>query len=101
MYLKTVTILFCLTCQIVVFSQGKVHYTLKADANALMCPFLSPQLMERLAQNGAVEVYKDSLIQLHFSTLKEKEFSDDFILKLVDDTGYQPKLFTILRKYED
>lgn len=101
MNVKTILIVLSIFCYLGVFSQSKVHYTLKAEANALMCPFLSPQLMERLAKHGAEEIFKDTLVQLHFSMPRETELSNDFILRLVDDIGYQSALFTISRRYED
>lgn len=83
------------------FGQHKVHYTINAEANALMCPFLSPQLMEKLTKKGAENVRKNESLQLLFTTTKEQELSDEALLKLIDDIGYQSKNFTIARSYED
>jgi hypothetical protein len=83
------------------FAQEKVYYTIKAEANALMCPFLSPQLMEKLTKSGAVDVKKDEKLQLHFWTTKETEFSDEFILKMVEDIGYQSSNFSVERSHEN
>lgn len=79
------------------FGQTKVKYTMSAEAHALMCPFLSPQLMNLLTKNGAEGIYKDETLQLHFTTSKEKELTDDTLLKYVDLIGYDPKMFKISR----
>jgi hypothetical protein len=78
---------FCFTAS----AQKNIEYTVTAEANALMCPFLSPQLMDRLAKYGAEDVTKDASLRLHFTTSAEKEMSDELILKLVEDVGYQAK----------
>lgn len=79
------------------FSQNKVVYTLFGEAHALMCPFLSPKLMDLLTKKGAEGVYKDENLLVHFTTSKVNELSDEFILKLIDDIGYEPRNFTITR----
>jgi len=81
-------------------AQEKVNYTITAEAHALMCPFLSPKLMELLTKKGAEAIYKDEQLALHFYTAKSGEMSDDFILKLVEEIGYETRMFTIVRKYE-
>jgi hypothetical protein len=83
-----------------VHAQSKVNYTITAEAHALMCPFLSPKLMELLTKKGAQSVIKDEQLALHFHTTKKDELSDEFILKLVDEIGYEPKHFKIVRTYE-
>jgi hypothetical protein len=83
-----------------VFSQTKVSYNITAEANALMCPFLSPKLMELLTKKGAEAVYKDDKLAVHFSTLKDLEMTDEFIKGLIDQIGYEPRLFTIVKTYE-
>lgn len=82
------------------YSQTKVSYTITAEANALMCPFLSPKFMELLTKKGADAVYKDEKLAVHFTTMKDAEMSDDFIKGLIDQIGYEPRLFTIVRNYE-
>jgi hypothetical protein len=83
-----------------VFSQSKVSYTITAEANALMCPFLSPKFMELLTKKGAEGVYKDEKLAVHFTTGKDIEMTDEFIKGLIDQIGYEPRLFTIAKKYE-
>ncbi len=78
-------------------SQNRVKYTLYGEAHALMCPFLSPKLMDLLTKKGAEGIFKDQNLLVHFTTTKENELSDEIILKLIDDIGYEPKNFTITR----
>ena len=82
------------------FSQKLVQYTLSAEAHALMCPFLSPQLMELLTKKGALDVKRNDQMQLIFYTKKEHEFTDEFIFNLVDQIGYEAKNFSVARKEE-
>jgi hypothetical protein len=77
-----------------------VKYTLFGEAHALMCPFLSPKLMDLLTKKGAEGIYKDESLLVHFTTSKEKELSDELIFKLIDEIGYEPKNFKITRTYE-
>lgn len=79
------------------FSQTKIKYTVSAEAHALMCPFLSPQFMSLLGKNGALDVYKDDQLQVHFYTTIETKLSDERIYQLVDQIGYDPRLFKISR----
>ena len=94
------SIFFLLLCGLNFYSFGqtKIHYTLSADANALMCPYLSPKLMDLLAKKGATDLIKDEQMQLHFYTTKENEFTEIFILDLVDQIGYEPKNFHLKRE---
>jgi len=80
--------------------QKKITYTVTADAHALMCPFLSPKFMDLLTKKGAEGIYKDSTLAVHFTTSKEATLSDEYILKLVDEIGYDPRMFKIARKEE-
>jgi|688.fasta_scaffold2463966_2 hypothetical protein len=82
------------------FSQNTLKYTLYGEANALMCPFLSPKLMEQLTKKGALGIYKDENLLVHFTTSKENELSDEIILNIIDEIGYDPKNFTITKTYE-
>lgn len=79
---------------------SKVRYTISASANALMCPFLSPQLMSKLTTSGADSIYKDDKLILHFITSKEKELVDFEINKMIEAVGYQSRNFKIVRNYE-
>jgi hypothetical protein len=79
---------------------NKVRYEVSASANALMCPFLSPQLMDKLSKTGADSLYKDDKLILHFITTKQNEIDDIEINKMVEAVGYQSRNFKILRKYE-
>jgi hypothetical protein len=93
-------IIFSITLHFLSFSQKVVHYTLSAEAHALMCPFLTPQLMELLSQKGAIDVKRNDQMQLLFYTKKENELSDELIFKLVDQIGYEVKNFSVARKEE-
>jgi len=81
-------------------AQEKVSYTITAEAHALMCPFLSPKLMDLLTKKGAEAIYKDDQLALHFYTSKTAEMTDELILKLVEEIGYETRMFTIVRDYE-
>jgi len=83
------------TCSL--FGQSKMNYSISAEAHALMCPFLSPQLMKQLTLKGAENIYKDDQSILHFTTAIDKQILDDTILKLVDNVGYEAKYFKIER----
>jgi hypothetical protein len=91
---------FALTFSPPSVAQEKVTYTITAEAHALMCPFLSPKLMDLLTKKGAEAIYKDEQLALHFFTSKTGEMSDELILKLVEEIGYETRMFTILRSYE-
>ena len=82
------------------YSQNPVKYSLYGEARALMCPFLSPKLMDLLTKKGAEGIYKDENLLVHFTTSKERELSDELIFKLIDEIGYEPKNFKITRTYE-
>jgi hypothetical protein len=56
--------------------------------------------MDLLTKKGAEGIYKDSTLAVHFTTLKEATLSDEYILKLVDEIGYDPRMFKIARKEE-
>jgi hypothetical protein len=83
-----------------VFGQTKVNYTLSADAHALMCPFMSPKLMDLISRKGASNVVRDDAMQLHFSTNIQTDWTNEFILDLVDQIGYDPKMFKVTKTYE-
>jgi hypothetical protein len=56
--------------------------------------------MTALGKNGAEDVYKDEQLQVHFYTSIDRKLSDERILQLVDQIGYDPKLFKITRVEE-
>lgn len=101
--MKLRTLLFAFICFLssLTYSQTKIQYTVSAEAHALMCPFLSPKLMELLAKKGAAELSKDDQMILHFTTTKEEEMSDEFIFGLIDNIGYESKNFKIVRTIEN
>jgi hypothetical protein len=99
--MKALIISFALFLSYNSFAQSTlVKYVLSAEARALMCPFLSPKLIEALEKKGAEQVYKDEELKLHFTTKKENELSDEVILKVIDLVGYDPKYFKIDRVNE-
>ncbi len=96
--MKTISIFLFLFITSSIFAQNtSVKYVLTAEARALMCPFLSPKLIESLEKKGATDVFKDEELKLHFTTNKENELSDEVIFKLIDLVGYEPKNFKIER----
>lgn len=56
--------------------------------------------MDLLTKKGAEGIYKDESLLVHFTTSKERELSDELIFKLIDEIGYEPKNFKIIRTYE-
>jgi hypothetical protein len=78
-------------------AQTKIQYTVTAEAHALMCPFLSPKFMDLLTKKGAEDIYKDEQLAVHFTTTKEAPMSDELIMTLVDEIGYDPRLFKVAR----
>lgn len=81
-------------------SQTKIQYTITAEAHSLMCPFLSPKFMDLLTKKGAEGIFKDEQLAVHFTTAKEAPISDELIMTLVDEIGYDPRLFKVTRKEE-
>jgi hypothetical protein len=98
--MKNLITLFILISSSFAISQQKVNYVISAEANALMCPFLAPKLMESLTKKGAENIIKDKNLLLHFSTSKDKEISDSLIFKLVNNIGYEAKKFHVNRTYD-
>jgi len=91
---------FLMTLGLSAVAQTKIQYTVTAEAHALMCPFLSPKFMDLLTKKGAEGIYKDEQLAVHFSTSKDAPLSDELILTLVDEIGYDPRLFKVARKEE-
>jgi hypothetical protein len=56
--------------------------------------------MDLLTKKGAEGIYKDDQLLLHFTTSKEAELSDAYILQLVDQIGYEARHFKIQRTEE-
>ena len=84
------------------FSFGqKTNYTISAEANALMCPFLSPKLMTALENKGAKDMFKTTDLKLTFYCLPNEKISTEKILELVENIGYDPKQFKIETKEEN
>ena len=98
--MKSIILIAFLFITNIYFSQNNVKYSLYGEARALMCPFLSPKLMDLLTKKGAEGIYKDESLLVHFTTSKERELSDELIFKLIDEIGYEPKNFKITRTYE-
>jgi hypothetical protein len=98
--MKTLLFVFIVVSANISFSQNTIKYAIHGEAHALMCPFLSPKLMDHLTKKGAVGIYKDENLLVHFTTSKENELSDEIILKIIDEIGYEPKNFKITRIYE-
>lgn len=73
----------------------KTNYIISANANALMCPFLSPKLMIALEKKGAKDILKTTDLKLTFYCLANEKISNEKILELVENIGYDPKQFKI------
>jgi hypothetical protein len=67
---------------------------LNADNNAFMCPFLSPLFMEKLRQNKAIGVFKNTDLIIRFSIAK-LDFTEELIFKLAENVGYMRNLIHI------
>jgi hypothetical protein len=98
--MRTLLFSFLMAFGLGAVAQTKIQYTVTAEAHALMCPFLSPKLMDLLTKKGAEGIYKDQQLAVHFTTSKDAPLSDELILTLVDEIGYDPRLFKVARKEE-
>jgi hypothetical protein len=76
-------------------SSDSVTYDLFGEAHALMCPFLSPQLIAKLKLEGAENFHRTSDYHLLFRTNQAGFISDSRILDLVEKTGYERNKFVI------
>jgi hypothetical protein len=98
--MKNLLFTFLMALGLGAVAQTKIQYTVTAEAHALMCPFLSPKFMDLLTKKGAEGIYKDEQLAVHFTTSKDAPLSDELILTLVDEIGYDPRLFKVARKEE-
>lgn len=89
--LTSIFVFFSLNC----FSQQTAYYSITAEAKSLMCPYLSPKFMILLEKEGAKNIIKHENYTITFQTEKEKLISDERILQIVDNVGYDPRLFKI------
>lgn len=83
------------------FSQKKTRYVITAEANALMCPFLSPKLISLIEKNGGKSVVKTKELTLLFYCDEQNLLSEEKILEFVDNIGYDPRSFKVAMKLED
>lgn len=83
------------------FSQKKTRYLITAEANALMCPFLSPKLISSIEKNGGKSVVKTKELTLLFYCEQGNVLSEARILELVDNLGYDPRMFKVEMKEEE
>jgi hypothetical protein len=56
--------------------------------------------MDLVTRKGATNVVRDEQMQLHFTTNIQTDWTDAFILDLVDQIGYDPKMFKVTKTYE-
>jgi hypothetical protein len=96
--LLVVTVIFC---SLISYSQKKTNYIITAEANALMCPFLSPKLISSIEKNGGKSVVKTKELSLLFYCEKSTVLTEARILELVDDIGYDPRMFKVEMKEEE
>ena len=89
---KILITLVCVTLASIAFSQSK-KYELKAEGNALMCPFMGPRLKKQLELNGAQNILKDKSLVLSFDMPKENALDETTVLDIVKKVGYNPALF--------
>lgn len=76
-------------------TSDSVTYDLFGEAHALMCPFLSPQLISKLKLEGAKGFHRTADYHLLFKTDQAGFIPSSRILDLVEKTGYERKKFMI------
>jgi hypothetical protein len=75
-------------------TSDSIIVALKADNNAFCCPFLSPLFMEKLRQNKAIGVFKNTDLIISFS-ISKLDFTEELIFKLAENVGYMRNLIHI------
>ena len=75
-------------------TSDSIIVALNADNNAFCCPFLSPLFMEKLRQNKAIGVFKNTDLIIRFSIAK-LDFTEELIFKLAENVGYMRNLIHI------
>jgi hypothetical protein len=76
-------------------SGDSVTYDLFGEGHALMCPFLSPQLIGRIKQEGGRSFIRTSDYHLLFKTSDAGFIPVSRLLDLVQLVGYERKNFTL------
>ena len=99
--MKLLLILSIVLSSLICHGQKKTNYIIKAEANALMCPFLSPKLMSSIEKNGGKSVVKTKELTLLFYCEQSNVLSEARILELVDNLGYDPRMFKVEMKEEE
>ena len=99
--MKLLLILSIVLSSLVCHGQKKINYIITAEANALMCPFLSPKLMSSIEKNGGKSVVKTKELTLLFYCEQSNVLSEARILELVDNLGYDPRMFKVEMKEEE
>lgn len=70
-------------------------FTITAEANGFMCPFLSPMLMQRIEQTGGCAVIKTPALALQVSCPKNAGVTAEKLLALAVQAGYERKLIHV------
>lgn len=78
-------------------ASDSIIVALNADNNAFMCPFLSPLFMEKLRQNKAIGVFKNTDLIIRF-TIAKLDYTEELIYKLAENVGYMRNLIHIVSK---
>lgn len=78
-------------------ASDSIIIALSADNNAFMCPFLSPLFMEKLRQNKAIGVFKNTDLIIRF-TIAKLDYTEELIYKLAENVGYMRNLIHIVSK---
>ena len=99
--MKLLLILSIVLSSLVCHGQKKTNDIITAEANALMCPFLSPKLMSSIEKNGGKSVVKTKELTLLFYCEQSNVLSEARILELVDNLGYDPRMFKVEMKEEE
>lgn len=99
--MKTIIFAILVSLSFIGHSQKHTNYIITAESNALMCPFLSPKLMSSIEKNGGKSVVKTKELTLLFYCEQSNVLSEARILELVDNLGYDPRMFKVEMKEEE
>jgi hypothetical protein len=99
--MKTIIFALLVSLSFIGYSQKHTNYIITAESNALMCPFLSPKLISLIEKNGGKSVVKTKELTLLFYCEQSNVLSEARILELVDNLGYDPRMFKVEMKEEE
>lgn len=86
--------------QLASIAPDSLVYDLFGSAHALMCPFLSPKLQNKLEIEGGKSFIKTEDLHLIFKVPADKPISEERVMELVEKIGYEPAKFSLLIRNE-